>query len=75
MSLPTRERELKLAQGGLLGLALESLPTRERELKRKRDVARRWTILSLPTRERELKRVVAAFVAVRLGRSLHGSVN
>ena len=55
MSLPTRERGLKLPMGELLIEALESLPTRERGLKH---VIRRigeHHVGSLPTRERGLK--------------------
>ena len=57
VSLPTRERELKLGHDALRVHLLRSLPTRERELKRRHRRDARHARGSLPTRERELKRV------------------
>ena len=75
VSLPTRERELKLFDldfdDGLEG----SLPTRERELKHFGDGDVIVDGGSLPTRERELKLLCGDFLAINGGRSLHGSVN
>ena len=59
MSLPTRERELKLRTRRPGAAVFSSLPTRERELKRVRLRRRGRDCKSLPTRERELKLVLA----------------
>ena len=55
MSLPTRERELKLRFDVDVVLVAQSLPTRERELKLEARLEAPQSVLSLPTRERELK--------------------
>ena len=68
MSLPTRERELKLALEGQVLSGEGSLPTRERELKLLAGGVRRRRCGSLPTRERELKR------RDLLGRQMHRHV-
>ena len=54
-SLPTRERELKLAVVEAVAKRTKSLPTRERELKLPLLGDHRVHLGSLPTRERELK--------------------
>ena len=74
-SLPTRERELKLEVGGLVGRLYLSLPTRERELKRLGVGGEPEGGVSLPTRERELKRVDVVVELVNPSRSPRGSVN
>ena len=56
VSLPTRERGLKLQGVQRLFGSLPSLPTRERELKHKIHKILFPPSTSLPTRERELKR-------------------
>ena len=55
VSLPTRERELKLLRLAALPPLAESLPTRERELKHGKSRMAGMVLGSLPTRERELK--------------------
>ena len=54
-SLPSRERELKRADGELGDELRRSLPSRERELKRPSCDVLDIRIKSLPSRERELK--------------------
>ena len=56
MSLPTRERELKLKVNKIQSVVGTSLPTRERELKPPAVGDEAVDGVSLPTRERELKR-------------------
>ena len=58
MSLPTRERELKLGGASLCVDDGQSLPTRERELKLHLQPPELLCKESLPTRERELKRLL-----------------
>ena len=55
MSLPSRERELKLRTGREKAKNIKSLPSRERELKRESAVVDFKSDWSLPSRERELK--------------------
>ena len=60
MSLPTRERELKLENSNEMRKEIMSLPTRERELKPRMGGRRTPATASLPTRERDLKHVIQA---------------
>ena len=75
MSLPTRERELKLAPKNHGVLTRESLPTRERELKLYPCWKPQVSETSLPTRERELKQAFRALLFTASCRSPRGSVN
>ena len=75
MSLPTRERELKLGDALLADLADGSLPTRERELKRASVISPVKGWRSLPTRERELKPPARGADRDHASRSPRGSVN
>ena len=74
-SLPTRERELKLAPNKIAAPVALSLPTRERELKLLSVLVNKSSNVSLPTRERELKHLRRASHLLKGCRSLHGSVN
>ena len=55
VSLPSRERELKLSKNLFSAFFVSSLPSRERELKPRIQAMPETAPASLPSRERELK--------------------
>ena len=75
MSLPPRERELKLCQKSPTKAGRLSLPPRERELKLRRLALGTDNRGSLPPRERELKPRQWLVLWLFPGRSPRGSVN
>ena len=60
MSLPTRERGLKLSAVASQGDDVASLPTRERGLKQHKKADYHCCRKSLPTRERGLKLLIVS---------------
>ena len=76
MSLPSRERELKLKPQFFTVQGIASLPSRERELKHSKPDNYNGGKASLPSRERELKHdILKRMVFKEFCRSLHGSAS